>query len=52
MVKNPPANAGVAVSIPRLGDPLEKEIAIFLPGKSHGQVEPGSSEKSQTRLYN
>ena len=41
-------------------EPLEKEIQptpLFLPGKSHGQKEPGGlqsmeSQKSQTQLSN
>ena len=41
MVKNPPANAGVAGSIPVSGRaPREgngKPTPAFLPGKSHGQ---------------
>ena len=40
MLKNPPANAGDAGSIPGQEDPLEKEMAttpVFLPGKSQEQ---------------
>ena len=43
MVKNPPANARLG-SIPWLGRSPGKEMAthsIFLPGKSHGEKEPG-----------
>ena len=40
MVKNLPANAGDAGSIPGLGRSLQEEMAthsVFLPGKSYGQ---------------
>ena len=42
MVKNPPANAGDAGSIPGPGNSLEKEMTthttpVLLLGKSHGQ---------------
>ena len=40
MLKNPPADAGDAGSIPGQEDPLEKEMAttpVFLPGKSQEQ---------------
>ena len=39
VVRNPPANAEDAGSIPGLGRSLEKEMtttSVFLPGKSHG----------------
>ena len=39
VVKNLPANAEDAGSIPGLGRSLEKEMtttSVFLPGKSHG----------------
>ena len=36
MVKNPPANAGDSGLILGWDDPLEKEIATQLPGKSQG----------------
>ena len=56
VVKNLPANAGDTGSIPGLGIYPEKEIAAhlaFMPGKSHGQEEPGElpsmgSQKSLT----
>ena len=38
MMKDTPANGGDVGSIPGLGNPLEKEMAIMvLPEKSHGQ---------------
>ena len=41
MVKNPPANAGDTVSIPRLGRSPGGEngnlLQYYWPGKSHGQ---------------
>ena len=36
-VKNPPANAKDVGLIPGSGRPLEKEMAVFLRGKSHGR---------------
>ena len=36
-VKNPPANAGDAGSIPALGRRKQQPTPVFLPGKSHGQ---------------
>ena len=58
MVKNPPANAGDAGSIPGSEDPLEKKMAttlVFLPGKTHGQrslegIQSMGSQKSPTQL--
>ena len=44
VVKNLPANAGDTGLIPGLGIYPEKKIAAhlaFMPGKSHGQEEPG-----------
>ena len=46
MVKNPPANAGDAGSIPGSGRSLEEEMAntpVFLPGRFHGQSLAGYS---------
>ena len=43
MVKNPPANAGDAGSIPGSGRSLKQEMAThsrFLPGESHEQKSP------------
>ena len=37
VVKKPLANAGDTGLIPGSGRLLKKEMAIFLPGKSHGQ---------------
>ena len=44
MVKNLSANAGDVFLSLDWEDPLEKEVAttlVFLPGKFHGQEEPG-----------
>ena len=44
MIKNTPANARDVDFIPGWADPLEQEMATHastLPGKSHGQEEPG-----------
>ena len=37
MVKNPPANAGDAGWTLGQEDPLEEDMATYLPGESHGQ---------------
>ena len=57
MVKNLPFNAGDVGLIPGSGRSPKKETAPtpFLPGKSHGQKEPGGLrsmelQKSQTSL--
>ena len=54
MLKNPPANAGIAGLIPGLGrGPGEGNvilaIPVFLPGKSHSMLSSMGSQKSQTR---
>ena len=55
MIKNQPANAGVAGSIPGSGISLGEEMATHsLPGKFHGQKSlraiVHAVTKSQTRL--
>ena len=56
-VKNLPANAGEADSIPGSEDPLEEgSTAVFLPGKSHGGLQPrdhkrDTTEHAGTNLY-